>query len=60
MMPVYQEALKLVVENKYEESKVKLKETITEIESVIGSPYTAYHLFVLQRLASVQKILEDT
>lgn len=58
-MPVYQEALKLVVEKKYEESKAKLQETIKEIESVIGSPYTAYHLFVLQRLASVQKLLED-
>ena len=51
--------MKLVVENRYDESKEKLKATITEIESILGKKETVYHLFVLQRLASIQKILQD-
>ncbi len=49
----------MAMEHKYEEANHKLKETIAEIEGVVGTKHTAYHLFIYQRLASVQKLLQD-
>jgi TolA-binding protein len=44
---MYQDALRLVLENKYDEAKVKLQETVAELESVLQKKETVYHLFVL-------------
>ena len=45
--------------NEYEHSKEKLKECLNEIEAITSSPHSVFHLYVYQRLASVQSILSD-
>ncbi|CDW76305.1 UNKNOWN [Stylonychia lemnae] len=58
-MPSYQEALRFASETKYEESQKKLQETIDEIEGTLGDKNTLYHLYIYQRLASIQTILKE-
>ena len=58
-MREYQEALQFAVEKKYPDSLAKLKDAIRVVESSTGSSTTAYHLFIFQRIASIQQLLGE-
>ena len=58
-MKEYQEALQLAIDKKYPESLLKLNDAVKVVENAIGSQNTAYHLFLYQRMASIQQILGD-
>eukprot|EP00347_Sterkiella_histriomuscorum_P004387 403360655 len=55
----YQLALKYATDNRYEDSLSHLQKCITDIENVIGNTHSPYHLYVFQRIASIQTILQD-
>ena len=57
-MQSYQKALELATEKKFEESLVALRKTMTEIEDQIGEN-TNFHLFLYQKIASLQILLYD-
>ena len=54
-MPSYQEALKLAVDKKYDESLSKFNKLMDEITKE-HSTNTPYHVFVLYKIASVNNI----
>ena len=58
-MKEYQEALQYAVDKKYPESLSKLSDAATNVESIVGSGHTQYHLFLYQRMASIQQMLGD-
>ena len=58
-MKEYQEALQYAVDKKYPESLGKLNDAVKSIEQVVGSPYSKFHLFLYQRMASIQQIIGD-
>ena len=57
-MQSYQKALELATDKKFEESLVALRSTMTEIEDQIGEN-TNFHLFLYQKIASLQILLYD-
>jgi tetratricopeptide (TPR) repeat protein len=58
-MKEYQLALQYAVDKNYPDSLSKLREAATNIEQVVGSAHTQYHLFLYQRMASIQQMLGD-
>jgi hypothetical protein len=58
-MKEYQEALQFAVDKKYPESLSRLQEALKVIEKTVGSAHTGYHLFLYQRMASIQQIIGD-
>ena len=57
-MQSYQKALELATDKKFEESLVALRKTMTEVEDQIGEN-TNFHLFLYQKIASLQILLYD-
>ena len=57
-MQSYQKALELATDKKFEESLVALRNTMTEVEDTIGEN-TNFHLFLYQKIASLQILLYD-
>ena len=57
-MQSYQKALELATDKKFEESLVALRSTMTEVEDQIGEN-TNFHLFLYQKIASLQILLYD-
>ncbi len=58
-MKEYQEALQLAVDKRYAESLEKLNESMKVVEKATGTPFTVFHLFLYQRIASIQQIIGD-
>ena len=54
-MPSYQEALELALKNKYKSSLEKLESVLDEITAE-HSTNTAYHIFVLFKIASINNL----
>lgn len=57
-MPSYQKALEFAHNKAYEDSVLKLNDTIKEIDKTIGLN-TNLHLYIYQRIAGIQQILGD-
>ena len=57
-MKEYQNALKFASEQKYDDALGALNDTIQNVEDIIGQN-TNFHLFLYQRIASIQIIKRD-
>ena len=57
-MPKYQEALQHAMDQKYDDSLGCLHDTLKEIDEQVG-PNTNFHLFLLQKISSLQIIKRD-
>lgn len=58
MMPEYQKALENASEKNYPEALKMMQETISNVEKQVG-PYSKFHLFLYQRIASLHMIMKD-
>ena len=57
-LPSYQKALEFAHEQHYEASIGKLRDTMKDLDSNVGKN-TNLHLYINQRIASMQKITKD-
>ena len=57
-LPSYQKALEFAHDQNYEASIGKLRDTMKELDTNVGKN-TNLHLYINQRIASIQKITKD-
>ena len=57
-MPSYQAALKAATEEKYDDALNSLQDAIRDVEAQVGEN-TKFHLFLYQRVASLQMLTKD-
>ena len=57
-MPEYQKALKFASEEKYDDALGSLQDTMNNVDAIVGQN-TNFHLFLYQRIASLQIIQRD-